>query len=98
MIKNNNLFIVFVIIILIFASIYWSYALAKNDNQKTQMIRLIDIFIYGPFLIWLSVFLFQSKKVNYYNMFIITTLLIMGGTTIGYNLSNYLAENKNVNK
>ena len=91
MIKNNNLFILFILIIV--GSIYWSYGLAKeNNNEKTQTIRLIDIFIYGPFLIWLSLFLFSSKQINYYHMmFIMTTLFIMGGTTIGYNLSNYLS-------
>lgn len=85
LLNKYNLSVVFFSIIVV--SIYWSYHLAKiNDHQKTQTIRLIDIFLYGPFLIGLAL------NYNYSNMLIPMILLVMGATTIGYNLSNYLSQ------
>jgi len=86
--KNMNKYnLSFLFMFIIVGATYWSYHLAKiNDHEKTQTIRLIDIFLYGPFLIGLAL------NYNYSNRLITMILLVMGATTIGYNLSNYLSQ------
>jgi len=59
-----------------------------NFGEKTQFVRMLHFFLYGPFLIWLST---KFKK-----RWIKITLLFMGAITISYNLKNYLRE-ENVN-
>ena len=54
----------------------------STSGIKSQFIRLIDVFIYGPFLIWLSL---KEKE-----PLISIGLLFMGTTTISYNLKNYI--------
>lgn len=56
----------------------------STTGAKTQFVRLIDVFVYGPFLIY------TSTLVD--NVLIKSGLIIMGGTTISYNLKNYLFE------
>jgi hypothetical protein len=53
-------------------------------GQKTQFVRLIDIFFYGPFLIYIAL---QFEDLLNRNI-----LLFIGATTITYNLKNYNAE------
>ena len=56
-----------------------------NGNSKTQYVRLLDVFIYGPYLTYLS---FQT---NYtFNILENIFLLFLGITTITYNGKNYL--------
>ena len=56
---------------------------------KSQWVRLFDIFVYGPILIWLSSY--QS------NTILSVILLFIGTTTISYNLRNYMyQQDKNV--
>jgi hypothetical protein len=57
-----------------------------SHGVKTQWVRLIDVFVYGPFLIWLST---QSAE-----WYIILTLLFLGTTTISYNLRNYCEQDQ----
>ena len=69
-----------------FALLGWFLA---NGSSKTQYVRLIDIFIYGPYLTYLS---FQTN----YTFTIIEKifLLFLGITTITYNGNNYLKLSK----
>jgi hypothetical protein len=60
--------------------------LLATGTGKTQWVRLVDILIYGPYLIYLSQ---QSEEYvisDGENVF----LLFLGATTITYNLRNYL--------
>lgn len=53
-----------------------------TTGVKSQFVRLVDVFIYGPVLIYVSI---CSK-----NMFLKIMLLFIGTTTISYNLKNYI--------
>ena len=67
---------------IIFSILGWILA---NGNSKTQYVRLLDVFIYGPYLTYLS---FQT---NYtFNIVEKIFLLFLGVTTITYNCKNYL--------
>ena len=57
----------------------------SNGNSKTQYVRLIDIFIYGPYLTYLA---FQKEYV--FSIFEKIFILFLGITTITYNGKNYL--------
>ena len=57
---------------------------------KSQFVRLLDIFIYGPFLIWAG-----FTQSNY--IIVQSVLIFMGSTTITYNLKNYI-ETQNKSK
>jgi hypothetical protein len=60
----------------------WSLA---NGESKSQYVRLIDVFIYGPYLTYLA---FQNNYVFSYVEKIF--LIFLGITTITYNGKNYL--------
>ncbi len=75
--------IVIYVLAMIFAIFGWVMA---TGTQKTQFVRLIDILIYGPFLIYLSLkttYTFSSIEQLF--------LLFLGTTTISYNLRNLLS-------
>ena len=67
---------------IIFSILGWILA---NGSSKTQYVRLLDVFIYGPYLTYLS---FQT----HYTFTIVEKifLLFLGITTITYNGKNYL--------
>lgn len=67
-----------IIIIIIFLVIGWM----ATTGAKTQFVRLLDVFLYGPFLITLG-FYFDNLIIKY-------LLFFMGATTISYNLKNYV--------
>ena len=71
-----------IVLSILFSILGWILA---NGNSKTQYVRLVDIFIYGPYLIYLA---FQTN----YTFTIIEKifLLFLGVTTITYNGKNYL--------
>ena len=75
-----------ILLYIIFAILGWALA---NGQSKTQYVRLVDIFIYGPYLTYLS---FQTN----YTFTIIEKifLLFLGVTTITYNGKNYLKLSK----
>ena len=52
-------------------------------GSKSQFVRLVDVFIYGPILIYSAIL------IN--NRFLQLALLFIGTTTISYNLRNYLS-------
>ena len=57
-----------------------------TSGKKTQFVRLVDVFAYGPFLIYLG-FKFENNLIR--NM-----LFFMGCTTMTYNLKNYIEESR----
>ena len=67
---------------IVFALIGW---ITANGKSKTQYVRLIDIFIYGPYLTYLA---FQQEYV--FSLIEKLFLLLLGMTTIAYNAKNYL--------
>ena len=67
---------------IIFAILGWILA---NGNSKTQYVRLIDVFIYGPYLTYLA---FQKEYI--FSIFEKIFILFLEITTITYNGKNYL--------
>jgi hypothetical protein len=72
----------FVFLGVLFAALGW---LLASGFGKTQWVRLVDIFLYGPYLIFLA-FRTQYEFSQIEKLF----LLFLGTTTISYNLRNYL--------
>jgi hypothetical protein len=58
---------------------------SSKGEDKHQIVRLIDVFIYGPLLIYIAVN-YKTLKAEWVPYF----LILLGGATIGYNLRNYL--------
>jgi len=71
-----------IVLSIIFAILGWILA---NGQSKTQYVRLIDIFIYGPYLTYLA---FQKEYV--FTLIEKIFLLFLGITTITYNGKNYI--------
>ena len=71
-------------ILLLFAFLVVGWRLATRYN-KTNGVRLVDVFIYGPYLIYLSM---QHNYV--FSVYEKIFLLFLGATTISYNARNYL--------
>ena len=71
----------FPLLIIVFFIIGWVFA---TGTSKTQYVRLIDVLIYGPYIMYLA---YQRE----YTFGIIDKLflLFLGNTTISYNLRNY---------
>ena len=76
--QNNLLFFTFVGLV-----IGWM----TTTGVKSQIVRLLDVFAYGPFLLYIS----MREK----NLLFKIILILMGSTTISYNLKNFIMENKN---
>lgn len=74
---------ILIICSVVFAIIGW---IAAANRGKTQSVRLIDIFIYAPYLTYLA---FQEYYIL--TMFDKIFLLCLGMTTLTYNGRNYLA-------
>jgi len=70
----------YMFLLILFLYVGWVFS-----TQKTQWVRLIDVFVYGPYLIYLSM---QDQYV--FSVYEKTFLLFLGATTITYNLRNYL--------
>lgn len=68
----------FWVLSIVFLAIGWY----STTSVKTQLVRLADVFIYGPLLIWIS----TRTRTKWERI----VLLFMGMTTITYNLRNYL--------
>jgi hypothetical protein len=84
--KEKHIPYLLILLSILFSILGWVLA---NGSSKTQYVRLIDIFIYGPYLTYLS---FQTN----YTFTIIEKifLLFLGVTTITYNGNNYLKISK----
>ncbi len=68
-------------IIIVFVSIWIGWKSAATKTK--QWIRLIDIFIYAPFLVYAA----HLHPIRWIKM----GLLILAATTFSYNLHNYLS-------
>ena len=84
--KEKQIPYLLIVLSVVFSIIGW---FMSNGHSKTQYVRLVDIFIYGPYLTYLS---FQTN----YTFTIIEKifLLFLGVTTITYNGNNYLKLSK----
>jgi len=71
-----------ILLSIIFALLGWFLA---DGNSKTQYVRLVDVFIYGPYLTYLA---FQKEYV--FSLIEKIFLLFLGVTTITYNARNYI--------
>ncbi len=80
--KEKQIPYLLIVFSIVFAIIGWFLA---NGQSKTQYVRLIDIFIYGPYLTYLA---FQKEYV--FSMFEKIFILFLGITTITYNSKNFL--------
>jgi hypothetical protein len=73
---------ILIICSIVFAIFGWYSA---NQENKTQFVRLFDIFLYGPYLVFL---VFRNNyTLGFYDKLFI---LFLGITTITYNGRNYL--------
>lgn len=70
-----------ILLILVFGLFGWY----STQGFKSQFIRILDILVYGPLLIYIGL----TKIKN--NDFIKMILLFFGASTITYNLKNYLS-------
>jgi len=68
--------------LILFLYIGWILA---TGTQKTQWVRLVDIFVYGPYLLYLS-----TKDDYTFSVYEKIFLLFLGATTVTYNARNYL--------
>jgi hypothetical protein len=68
--------------IILFSVLGWILA---TGSGKAQWVRLVDILLYGPYLLYLS---FQTN----YSFSTLEKLFLafLGATTVTYNLRNYL--------
>ncbi len=70
----------------------------STTGTKSQWIRLIDIFVIGPLMIWLGYNTYtatlttqkQTTFSGYTHLFAACLLIFFGATTMTYNLRNYL--------
>lgn len=67
-------------LVLVFGVIGW----ISSSGVKTQWVRLIDVFVYGPVAIYVAIKYFSEEKI------LQAIFLFAGATTITYNLKNYL--------
>jgi uncharacterized membrane protein len=71
----------FVSFIMVIAGLYLGHI--STDGSKTQSIRILDVVLIGPLMIYFG---HTSKHVSIFSML----LTFFGATTITYNLKNYL--------
>ena len=79
---NKKIPYLLILLSLIFAILGWILA---NGTSKTQYVRLVDVFIYGPYLTYLA---FQKEYI--FSLVEKIFLLFLGITTITYNGRNYI--------
>lgn len=72
------------ILIIIFAVLGWVMA---TGFGKTQYVRVIDVLLYGPYLLYLA-----FKETYTFTVGEKIFLLFLGATTISYNLRNFIGE------
>ena len=82
MLEDNHQDKLFPYLLIAFAVVGWVLA---TGTDKTQAVRLVDIFIYGPYLTYLA---FQEEYV--FSIAEKVFLLFLGATTVSYNARNFL--------
>jgi len=73
----------YIVLLIIISFMFGWYS---TGGQKSQWVRLGDIFLFGPFLIWVGL----RENIPWIKL----VLIILGTTTIAYNLRNFIALNK----
>lgn len=71
------------VVILIIFSLLLGYF--STSGKKTQIIRLVDIIIISPLMIYLGYIGYIE-----YHQFVYLLLIFFGSTTFTYNLKNYI--------
>jgi hypothetical protein len=74
--------VIFSILVIVFSFIGWFSA---TGFGKGQYVRIIDILLYGPYLVYLSM-----KNTYVFALWEKVFLLFLGITTISYNLRNFI--------
>lgn len=69
------------IIILVLIGLFLGWM--STTGSKTQWVRLLDIFFFGPILIYVGI--------RESNLALKVILILMGASTMSYNLRNYWA-------
>jgi predicted membrane protein len=77
----DGLFMICLLVAIIGLLIGWM----STSGTKSQSIRLADVFLFGPFLIFAAFV---------HNFWISLLLIIIGTATMAYNFKNYLYEGK----
>ena len=72
----------FITLTIVFLILGW---IVSTGQDNTQIIRLIDVFIYGTVLLYIA-FIYKGEGETW----IPYLLILLGATTISYNLRNYL--------
>jgi hypothetical protein len=80
------------ILAVLFAFLGWYSA---PGSGKAQYVRLLDVLLYGPFLLYLS---YRAPGPYTFSEAEKIFLLFLGVTTITYNLRNYVEIEKEKNK
>jgi len=79
--KNNNI----VTCVIVLVGLFMGYI--STTGTKTQAIRLLDIFLIGPLMIYFGQ---KNKPLTPFSIL----LIFFGATTIMYNLKNYVFNSK----
>ena len=66
--------------------------MAKEKVSKSQPVRLMDVFLLGPFMIWFGVIATGVSSI------VKVIMIIVGVATIIYNGWNYLVNEKVIDK
>ena len=72
-----------IIVLLILLALFTGYYSATGT--KSQMIRIVDVFIIGPIMIYLGI-----RGYNLTGSLLYLVLVFLGASTISYNLRNYI--------
>ncbi len=64
----------------------------STSGKKSQTVRLFDIFLIGPLMIYLGWYNYKTVNVNTNDKikFLSMILIFFGSSTITYNLKNYI--------
>ena len=91
-----------VLVVLVVLGLVLGYI--TTTGTKSQWIRLIDIFVIGPMMIYLGYYVLTSEKPFAQSVIICSikmidvcaiAIIFFGATTITYNLRNYIFQYKN---
>ena len=91
---NNSLWIISLVVVI---GLVLGYLTTKGT--KSQWIRLIDIFVIGPLMIYLGYHVVLSEQTrvspNWLLQIVALVIVFFGATTMTYNLRNYIHQSKN---
>lgn len=74
------------VILFIFLGLLIGYY--STSGSKTQLIRLVDIFLIGPLMIYIGIINFE--RLENIQKIISLVLIFFGASTITFNLKNYI--------